>query len=760
MEVVLVVAALHVVEQLLQAQHRPYVNGAHLVERNGVALEVETVEVAEQEAERIAETTVGIGSALQNVIADGNVDRVVGGRDPQAQHVGAVLVDDFLGGDAVALGLRHLLAVFVNGEAAAHDALVGRLAKRARAQQKRALEPTAMLVGAFEVHIGRPTQVIGLGAVLQHAHVRHARLPPYVKDIFLGHNVSAAALRAARALGQVFLGLLREPCVGAFGVEQVDNRVEGLFGRNGLAAARALEHRNRHAPAALARDAPVGTIGNHGTNAVHAPLGDELHVVVNLVERSLAQTRIVHRDEPLVSRAENNGLMATPAMRVAVHDVDMSDERALLAQPLDDLRVGLVGGKARPLRHVIGEAAVIVNRHDGVDAELHANLVVVDAMAGSRVNGAGARVEGDMLAPDDAARVLVQNGADIRDVAELVALHGDGLAIRLNDAIALPASDLGDSLDHVLREHHELAVSLDEAVIDVGTQRHSGVRRQRPRRGGPNKHVGALEVDAGLGESSRNVVELEVHVNRRRRLVGIFDFGLGECGVAMRAPMNGLAAAVHGAIEVKLLEHFDIRALEVRLEREVRMLPIAIHAQALEVVALHVNELFCPLAAQTAHRRLRQLAHFLGAELLFDLMLNRLAVAIPTRNIRREIAALRVRLNHEVFQDLIEGMADVDRAIRIRGAIMQDEGLAIFVLLENAMIDVLFGPLLQALRLVLRKVRPHGEVGLRQIHRLLVIVSHRVLRFLSSVRVPSAESRLGQYGSREATTAFAQVFRV
>ena len=94
-----------------------------------------------------------------------------------------------------------------------------------------------MLVGAFEVHIGRPTQAIGLGAVLQHAHVRHARLPPYVKDIFLGHNVGATALRAARALGQVFLGLLREPCVGAFGVEQVDNRVEGLFGRNVLTAA-------------------------------------------------------------------------------------------------------------------------------------------------------------------------------------------------------------------------------------------------------------------------------------------------------------------------------------------------------------------------------------------------------------------------------------------------------------------------------------------------------------------------------------------
>ena len=549
--------------------------------------------------------------------------------------------------------------------------------------------------------------MIGLGAMLQHAHMRHARFPPYVENIFLGHDIGATALRAARALGQVFLRLLREPCIGAFGVEQVDDRVEGLFGGNGLAAARALEHGNRHAPAALARNAPVGTIGDHGANAVHAPLGNELNVVVNLVERSLAQARVVHGNEPLVGRAEDDRLMAAPAMRVAVHDVDMGDKRALLAQPLDDLRIGLVGGKARPLRHVVGKAAVVVDWHDGVDAELHANLVVIDAMAGSRVNGAGARVEGDMLAPDDAARVLVQNGADIRDVAELVALHGDGLAIRLNDAIALPASDLGNGLNHVLREHHEFAVSLDEAIIDIGAQRHGGVRRQRPRRGGPNKHIGAIEVDAGLGECSRNVVELEVHVNRRRRLVGVFDFGFGECGMAMRAPVNGLAAAIHGAIEIELLENFNVRALEVRLEREVRVLPVAVHAQALEVVALHVDELFRPLATQTANRRLRQLAHFLGAELLFNLMLNRLAVAVPTRNIRGEIAALRVRLNHEVFQNLVEGMANVDRAIRIRRAIMQDEGLAIFVLLKNAMIDVLLGPFLQALRLVLRKVRPH-----------------------------------------------------
>ena len=71
----------------------------------------------------------------------------------------------------------------------------------------------------------------------------------------------------------------------------------------------------------------------------------------------------------------------------------------------------------------------------------------------------------------------------------------------------------------------------------------------------------------------------------------------------------GLRPRYTRAIEVQLLEHLDVAALsKFGLEREVRMFPIAVHAQALEAVALHVDELLGPLAAQTAHRRLRQLA--------------------------------------------------------------------------------------------------------------------------------------------------------
>ena len=86
------------------------------------------------------------------------------------------------------------------------------------------------------------------------------------------------------------------------------------------------------------------------------------------------------------------------------------------------------------------------------------------------------------------------------------------------------------------------------------------------------------------------------------------------------------------------------------------------------------------------HGRLRELGHLLGAELLFHLMLDRLAVAVPTGHVRREIAALGMGLHDEVLEDLVEGVADVDGAVGVRGAVMQDERLAVAVTLEDPVV--------------------------------------------------------------------------
>ena len=49
-------------------------------------------------------------------------------------------------------------------------------------------------------------------------------------------------------------------------------------------------------------------------------------MVEHLVERLLAQTRLVHRDKPLVGGAEDRGLLAAPAVRIGVVDLDLGKE--------------------------------------------------------------------------------------------------------------------------------------------------------------------------------------------------------------------------------------------------------------------------------------------------------------------------------------------------------------------------------------------------------------------------------------------------
>ena len=85
-------------------------------------------------------------------------------------------------------------------------------------------------------------------------------------------------------------------------------------------------------------------------------------------------------------------------------------------------------------------------------------------------------------------------------------------------------------------------------------------------------------------------------------------------------------------------------------------------------------------------------------------MLDGLAVAVPAGHVGREEPALRMGLVHEVLEDLVEGMADMDGAVGVRRAVVQDEGLAVLVLLENLLVDMLFFPLGQTLRLALGRL--------------------------------------------------------
>ena len=184
-----------------------------------------------------------------------------------------------------------------------------------------------------------------------------------------------------------------------------------------------------------------------------------------------------------------------------------------------------------------------------------------------------------------------------------------------------------------------------------------------------------------------------------------------------------MAAIDHAVIEHGL-EGLDVSRVVLMVKREVRVVPVAQDAQALEALALQVDVLDGELVAQLADLRDARLVELLRAELLLDLVLDGLAVAVPTGDVGGLIALHRLVAVDHVLGDLVHRVAQVDGTVGIRRTVVQHELLVALVLLEHELVDVVLLPALQALRLALRQGRPHGELGLGQVHGLLVLVCH------------------------------------
>src|SRR5690606_21249574 len=118
--------------------------------------------------------------------------------------------------------------------------------------------------------------------------------------------------------------------------------------------------------------------------------------------------------------------------------------------------------------------------------------------------------------------------------------------------------------------------------------------------------------------------------------------------------------------------------------------------------------------------------HFLPdlADFLLDLVLNRQAVAIPARHIGGIEAAQGARLDDHVLEYLVDRVTDMDIAVRIRRAIVQDKLVAAGKLLANTLVQLALLPGLDARRLLLGKARLHRETGFGKIQCCLVISAH------------------------------------
>ena len=198
------------------------------------------------------------------------------------------------------------------------------------------------------------------------------------------------------------------------------------------------------------------------------------------------------------------------------------------------------------------------------------------------------------------------------------------------------------------------------------------VAGQGPRRRRPDQRRGPFERGPG-GTADR-----ETHPDRRRTMIVVLDLGLGERGLLDHRPQHRLRALVEPAIHQELadLAH-DLRLGGIG-HRRIGVVPVADHAEPLEVALLHLDPMRGEIAAFAAEAVDRDAVFRLapGAVLFLDEPFDRQPVAIPARHIGRVPAQHLLRAVDDVLQDLVERGAEMDFAIGIRRAVMQHEFLA------------------------------------------------------------------------------------
>ncbi|MFM2383355.1 MAG: hypothetical protein RL515_1342, partial [Verrucomicrobiota bacterium] len=340
-----------------------------------------------------------------------------------------------------------------------------------------------MLVGAFEIEVGGPVQVLVLGA---HGEVARTGVDPHVEGVGALAQVLGPGGRDRRA-GEDFLDGGGPPPVTAARGDLLGDVTDDAGVEVRFAGGRRVERRNRHAPGALTRDAPIRTAFEGGADAVLAGSGDPLHVADG-GERLLAEVAAVEADEPLVERAEDHGGLGAPAVRIGMFEALRLEERALGLQQFEHgdvrriLAVGLEDGDADQRGGhlaVVGVSAVVADGAIRFEAILVAGLVVFDAVAGRGVHAARAGVGGDVVGEDD------RRGAVDERMLRLQAFERAALDLEAVDGAFERAR--GDERFAQRGGHEEGTVAMaDLDVLEVRMHGDGEVGRERPRGGRPD----------------------------------------------------------------------------------------------------------------------------------------------------------------------------------------------------------------------------------------------------------------------------------
>src|SRR5690606_12601884 len=153
------------------------------------------------------------------------------------------------------------------------------------------------------------------------------------------------------------------------------------------------------------------------------------------------------------------------------------------------------------------------------------------------------------------------------------------------------------------------------------------------------------------------------------------NFSFCQGRAAYYAPVHGLETAMQVTIFNDATQGANDVGLEFIVHGEIGIIPIAEHPQTNKIGFLSLNlfrGIFATLGAKTFYIKL--VARL--AKLLFNIVLNRQTMTVPAGHIGRIKAAQGAALHDNVFENFVDRMTDMNIAIGVGRAIVQDKLLA------------------------------------------------------------------------------------
>ena len=369
------------------------------------------------------------------------------------------------------------------------------------------------------------------------------------------------------------------------------------------------------------------------------------------------------------------------------------------------------------------ETALVIHQVRQGQAIGLARQVVIHAMGRGGVHGAGAGLQGHMLPQDRRRKAVVER------VPQRRAFQGRPFDPGQDPVVAHAATGQGRGRQ-LLRQRQSFRapgrLALRHDVVKLRVEGDGLVGWQGPRGGGPDDH--------GQGPFSpvprhRRPVEKiilighgKARIHRRGFPLSVFDLRLRQGRLAIHAPIDWLRPPGQVPGGDHLAQGAGDGGLGLVVHGQVGPLPVTQDPQPLKIGFLLVYLRLRVGAAGAAEGR--GVLRPGPAQLFFHLVFYGQTVAIPAWHIGAIQPVQAAGLDDDVLEDLVDGVAQVNVAIGVGRAVVQDVFLPAGPAFPEQPVQILLAPAPQQLRLPLGQIALHGEIRLGQIQGVLV-VGHR-----------------------------------